>query len=179
MNKKSITAFLLLTVAVFSCDQLDDKAVLGLPFELSESFTVNIQEGEDSVFSQVLTIDPQKDSSVVSNIENFNGIEISELYYKISGVTTAPETIFGLGYIGYGLEENTMLDTLVVLDSLNITDIKGEDYIIPLKLETVEQLNSLLSTGDPFYIFTEGAASETPVKFTLTMWAELILRVGV
>lgn len=179
MNKQSITAFLLIIVTVISCDQLDDKVVLGLPFELSESFTVDILEGEDSVFSQTLAIDPQKDSSVVSNIENFNSIEISELYYKISGVTTAPETIFGSGYIGYGLEENTMLDTLVVLDSLNITDIKGEDYIITLERETAEQLNSLLSTGEPFYIFTEGAASETPVKFTLTVWAELILRVGV
>ena len=179
MNRQSIVILFVGFSIFFACDDMNDKAVLGLPIELSDAVLINLKDGADPNFDSLISINIYDDSSFVSNAENVQRIEISNLYYQINKVTASTESIFETGIIGIGFDENTLIDTLQVLDSLNINEIKGQYHEVEISTDMIPQINSALNNGGSIYIFVEGTTSEPPVRFTLSIIAELIMFVGV
>ncbi len=176
-NIALIMSLLLLSLA--GCELFEDALSTEIDTELSQTFSININETDNLSYAEMKTISVADDPDVKDYIDNIKDYTINEVYYTITGYAGAGNITF-TGSIAFSAPESAEATPLTVFEDLLIPNVAdGEKHDFPIEEGSIEDAENILLNNDAIKLYLEGVFSDAPVTFNLTLYYDVTLKASV
>lgn len=165
--KKVNYLFLLLTFAIFSCeDDIDNLTDINVSTVLNQSFNVAIAEDDPLTESISETLDVGDNNALndlLSQVEEYN---INSITATISNYQGANDIVLENAMVTFEVDGGS--NVTASLTNLVISDIEGTPQTLPFNADALNAIGeTLLSSGGTVTIDASSTVSGAPVSFTI------------
>lgn len=171
-----IGALLLLILASFSCDDLDELTEFDITQDFSTSINISVtedSEGQSQSISQSSILDITTNQEIEDNLDLIQDISVNELTYEITNYSGVDDAILSDGVLTFG-------SSTITVASINLqqSDLDNTVYTIN-DTSVINAVANDLENNSMINMTVSGTVSATPVVFEVLIYADITTTIDI